>query len=198
MYAIRSYYVSIGRVLLAMGTGLALIYFTSAIPPLGLPIQLAVVWLGMGSLLLALLVITSYSIHYTKLYEISILENENQEYLPEVKIRPGAIVPLSKVIQNTTEYSLETLDLYVCLDANGKAEGQLYHDAGDGYGYKNGAYALLTIKAEKKEDEVIITVSDKLGNFKINNKSTTVHLYANKKVIKCTGVLDGTIKLKTN
>ncbi len=46
---------SIGRVLLAMGTGLALIYFTSAIPPLGLPIQLAVVWLGMGSLLLALL-----------------------------------------------------------------------------------------------------------------------------------------------
>jgi len=45
---------SIGRVLLAMASGLALIYLATLIPSIGLPVQLAVVWMGMGSLLLAL------------------------------------------------------------------------------------------------------------------------------------------------
>ena len=45
---------SIGRVLLAMASGLALIYLATLIPSVGLPVQLAVVWMGMGSLLLAL------------------------------------------------------------------------------------------------------------------------------------------------
>ncbi len=45
---------SIGRVLLAMASGLALIYMATLIPSIGLPVQLAIVWLGMGSLLLAL------------------------------------------------------------------------------------------------------------------------------------------------
>lgn len=131
---------------------------------------------------------------------ISILDegNENNAYLPEVKMRPGAIVPLSKVIQNTTEYSLETLDLYICLDSEGNAEGKLYHDAGDGYGYKNGEYALLTIKAEKQGDEVLVKVADKTGNYKVDNKSTTVYLYVDGKVIKGTGTLDNTIILKIN
>jgi hypothetical protein len=45
---------SIGRVLLAMASGLAIIYIATLIPSIGLPVQLAVVWMGMGSLLLAL------------------------------------------------------------------------------------------------------------------------------------------------
>jgi alpha-glucosidase len=128
---------------------------------------------------------------------ISILPEgtENDKYLPEVKIRPGAIVPMSKVIQNTTEYSLETLDLYICLDANGKAEGQLYHDAEDGYGYKKGEYALLTIEAEKQGDKVVVKVSDKEGKYKINNISTNVYLYTGEKVITGKGKLNETFSI---
>lgn len=46
---------SIGRVLMSMSSGLAVIYFATLIPSIGLPVQLTVVWMGMGSLLLALL-----------------------------------------------------------------------------------------------------------------------------------------------
>ncbi len=46
---------SIGRVLMSMASGLAVIYLATLIPTIGLPVQLAVVWMGMGSLLLALL-----------------------------------------------------------------------------------------------------------------------------------------------
>jgi cytoskeletal protein CcmA (bactofilin family) len=46
---------SIGRVLLSMASGLAVIYLATLIPSIGLPVQMAVIWMGMGSLLLALI-----------------------------------------------------------------------------------------------------------------------------------------------
>jgi cytoskeletal protein CcmA (bactofilin family) len=52
---LRSPRTSITRVLLAMLLGLGLIYFTTMIPSIGISIQIAVVWLGMGSLILAML-----------------------------------------------------------------------------------------------------------------------------------------------
>ena len=46
---------SIGRVLLSMASGLAVIYLATLMPSIGLPVQMAVVWMGMGALLLALM-----------------------------------------------------------------------------------------------------------------------------------------------
>ncbi len=52
---LRNMGTSIGRVILSMALGLAIIYFTTVIPSIGMPIQMTVIWLGMGSLILALL-----------------------------------------------------------------------------------------------------------------------------------------------
>jgi hypothetical protein len=52
---LRSGNTSIGRVLLSMASGLALIYLATLMPSIGLPVQMAVVWMGMGALLLALM-----------------------------------------------------------------------------------------------------------------------------------------------
>ncbi len=41
-----------------------------------------------------------------------------------MKIRGGAIIPTGKIIQNTTENSLDPLTLLVCLDEQGKAAGK--------------------------------------------------------------------------
>jgi cytoskeletal protein CcmA (bactofilin family) len=46
---------SIGRVLISMASGLAVIYLATLIPSIGLPVQMTVAWMGMGALLLALL-----------------------------------------------------------------------------------------------------------------------------------------------
>lgn len=66
--------------------------------------------------------------------EISLVDGDQQDkYQATLKIRGGAIVPTGKIIQNTTEESLDPLTLLVSLDENGKAEGSLYWDNGDGW-----------------------------------------------------------------
>lgn len=80
-----------------------------------------------------------------------------------LRLRPGAIVPLCDVIQNTTEYAASQLTLLVCLDAQGKASGTLYEDAGEGFGHREGDFLLTTFKAQKSGDEVRLSVSKTEG-----------------------------------
>ena len=56
--------------------------------------------------------------------ELSLVEgDQNDKYQAKMKIRGGAIIPTGKIIQNTTENSLDPLTLLVCLDEQGKASG---------------------------------------------------------------------------
>ena len=80
-----------------------------------------------------------------------------------LRIRPGAIVPLGRVVQNTTEESLDPLTLLVCLDDKGEAEGVLYEDDGDGFGYRTGDYRLTTFKARQNGDKVVLSVAASEG-----------------------------------
>lgn len=73
-----------------------------------------------------------------------------------VYLRDGAIVPMGKVIQNTAEYTTDTLTLLVNLDENGQASGMLYVDAGDGFGYKKGEYALYRFTTIQENGEVSV------------------------------------------
>jgi alpha-glucosidase len=91
---------------------------------------------------------------------------EADPYQPEIKIRPGAIIPLGRIIQNTTQASLApagALTLLVSLDPAGHADGWLYDDDGDGFGYKTGAYSLIHYVADKSGNEVVVKVQDSKG-----------------------------------
>jgi len=103
-------------------------------------------------------------------------DSANDEYQPDLLMRGGSIIPLGKVIQNTAEESLDPLTLLVCLDENGKAEGVLYEDAGDGFGYKKGEYLLTTYAAERVGDEVIVRVKDEEGSMKCPERVTQVRV----------------------
>jgi len=59
---------------------------------------------------------------------------------------------------------LEPLTLLVSLDANGRAQGVLYEDAGDGYGYQNGDYLFTTYSAEQAEGEVRVRIESEEGD----------------------------------
>jgi len=74
--------------------------------------------------------------------------------LPELYLRPGSIVSTGPVTQFVDEKPLDHLSLLVCLDAEGRAEGTLYEDAGDGYGYQRGEYRLTTFKAVMREGKI--------------------------------------------
>ena len=83
--------------------------------------------------------------------------------LPRLFLRPGAIVPTSHVMQFVDEKPLDPLTLLVHLDENGKAVGTLYEDAGDGFGYREGDFLLTTYAAERKGNEVVVTVAKTEG-----------------------------------
>ena len=84
-----------------------------------------------------------------------------------MKIREGAIIPTGSIIQNTTEYSIDSLTLYVNPDQKIQAKGRLYHDDGNGFSYKNGDYAVYEFDATAgKENTMVISVRTMEGNKK--------------------------------
>jgi alpha-glucosidase len=62
--------------------------------------------------------------------------------LPDLYLRGGAILPVGPIMQYTGAATVTQLELLVSLDDDQRAEGYLYEDAGDGYGYQRGAYRL--------------------------------------------------------
>ncbi len=90
--------------------------------------------------------------------EISLISGDNEDsHQASLHIRPGAIIPLGKVVQNTTEKSLVPLTLLVCPNENGNAVGTLYEDAGDGFAHQTGDFRRTTFRAETKDGRVVVT-----------------------------------------
>ena len=92
---------------------------------------------------------------------------DNDHFQAVLKIREGAIIPTGSIIQNTTEYSIDSLTLYVNPDQKIQAKGRLYHDDGNGFSYKNGDYAVYEFDATAgKENTMVISVRTIEGNKK--------------------------------
>lgn len=104
-------------------------------------------------------------------------KSQKDKFQPDIHIRDGSIVPTGPIIQSTADYSLKKLTLYVSLDEEGKAEGQLYHDAGEGNGYLKGEYALLDFTAAREGEEVVVRFSRREGSYPIDIDTITVKLY---------------------
>lgn len=98
------------------------------------------------------------------------------KFQPEIRLRGGAILPLGCIVQNTSEESLAPLTLVVSLDAHGEAEGELYEDAGDGYGYRDGDYRLTKYRAFRKDGEVIVSVARREGDRAIAPRKVVVQV----------------------
>jgi alpha-glucosidase len=96
--------------------------------------------------------------------KVSLIDGEAADpYQAALKLRGGAIVPLGKVVQNTNEESLAPLTLLVCLDVHGEAQGALYEDAGEGYGYRRGDYRLTHYRAQQQGNTVRVSIVGREG-----------------------------------
>jgi alpha-glucosidase len=124
-------------------------------------------------------------------------DSANDKYQPNLLMRGGSIVPLGRIIQNTTEKSLNPLTLLVCLDELGKAKGVLYEDAGDGYGYQHCQYLLTTYSVEKQGNKVTVKIADEEGNMKRPQRTANIEIITGRRVIRANGAeTDGiTVKL---
>ncbi|MCP3966258.1 MAG: DUF5110 domain-containing protein [Lentisphaerae bacterium] len=111
-------------------------------------------------------------------------DRENDNFQSTIKIRGGAIIPLGEVVQNTAhpEKMLAPLTLLVVLNEKGTADGSLFWDSGDGYGYENGDYSQYTFHAEQQSDGV--HVNFKLAGGKQLRVPVSVKLYDSKGAVK--------------
>jgi alpha-glucosidase len=82
---------------------------------------------------------------------------------PVLRLRDGAILPVGPGGQTTDEAFQGPLTLIVSLDEDGKARGQLYEDAGDGYGYREGDYSLTTYEATVSNGELDVRIAHQDG-----------------------------------
>jgi alpha-glucosidase len=92
---------------------------------------------------------------------------DDDKYQATLKIREGAVIPTGRVIQNTTEYSLDSLTFYINVDEHKQATGKLYNDDGNGFGYRKGEYAIYELKASSvKNNSIELHVKQSEGDKK--------------------------------
>jgi alpha-glucosidase len=96
------------------------------------------------------------------------LEQTDDGYQPIVMLRPGAIVPVGPVIQSTEDYTTDKITLLINPDSDGSANGTLYDDEGNGYGYQSGDYAIHRfVCSPDRDNRLRIEISHVEGNRKI-------------------------------
>lgn len=113
-------------------------------------------------------------------------DSRNDLYQPDVKLKGGKIIPLGKVIQNTTQYNLDSVTLLVALDSKGRAQGSLYEDAGDGFQYQNGEYLISNFSAVQKETNITVEINKQSGNMEPKGRFYQVN------VVTPNGTVNGT------
>ena len=108
----------------------------------------------------------------------------NHKYHPDLKIRPGAIIPICSPILSTSEFSLDTLTLLISLDSNFKAKGVLYVDSGEGYEYQNGEFSLVEFNAEKINSQINISISNIDGEPLSENTFLDIQIINDDNIVK--------------
>lgn len=86
---------------------------------------------------------------------IEVIPGESKDPdLPELYLRPGAVLPLGPVMQFTDELPLDEVELIVHLDPAGTAVGRLYEDDGHTTAYLDGAFRLTSIAVMGDQVEI--------------------------------------------
>ena len=88
-----------------------------------------------------------------------VLEDKTDKYQAVLKQRPGSVIPLANLAQSTDEMTTDSLTLLVCVDSEGNANGQLYEDDGDGFGYCNGDYLVTKLEATLRKKQLTVNLT---------------------------------------
>lgn len=150
-----------------------------------------------------LLVVPKWAVHPSLpkgIWRTTSIAGENSpadKYQADVKIRGGAIIPLGPVIQNTTQFKLDSLTLLISPDRQGSAQGVLYEDAGEGFSYKKGDYLITKFTAQQAGSLVRVHVEVREGNRKVAGRKYKAIIVTDKGQVegKWSGNNDWVVKL---
>lgn len=106
----------------------------------------------------------------------------DDNYQSFVALRSGAIVPLANLYQSTAEMRTDSLTLLINPNAEGMAEGVMYEDAGDGYGYKHGDFAEYEFCANTIDGNLVVQMVQTNGNRQHQGRKLRVGIVADGKI----------------
>lgn len=123
-------------------------------------------------------------------------ESKDDGYQPFLALRSGSIIPVSNVIQNTDEYSTDSLTFLVNPTIEGVAQGKFYADAGNGFGYRNGDYAQFELKASTMNGKITLQINQTAGQRKETVKFIRLGIVCNGKITYSDWTKDTKVILK--
>ncbi|GAB4545420.1 MAG: glycoside hydrolase family 31 protein [Phycisphaerales bacterium] len=96
--------------------------------------------------------------------------------LPELRLRKGAAIPTGPVVQHSSEQDDAPLTILAHLDEEGRAEGMLYEDDGEGFAFESGGYRLSRIVVTKSETGTRVHLEHVEGDRAESRRELTVKL----------------------
>ncbi|RFM32811.1 TIM-barrel domain-containing protein [Chitinophaga silvisoli] len=125
--------------------------------------------------------------------QLQLIDGDSQDpHQARLLLKGGSILPVGKKIQYTNDNSLEELTLFICLDSTGKASGDLYWDAGEGWAFKKGGYSDLHFQAKEEKGVTKISLMSRKGQYEIDKDVHSVKAV----VLKNGQRYEGVIQLK--
>ncbi len=107
--------------------------------------------------------------------------------LPDLFLRAGSILPTGPIVQHAREKPLDPLTLWVVLDGQGRAAGQLYEDAGDGLEYLDGEFLLTTYEAIRVGEVVTVRIATTEGDLARPARRIVVNVLQNGRTASASG-----------
>ena len=115
-------------------------------------------------------------------WDILPLEDKDDGFQPYLAQRPGSIIPMANLYQNTVEMKTDSLTLLVNPDSEGRAEGRLYEDAGDGFDYQQGQFAEYKLQASTEGKQLTVSLGQVDGKAASKQRTLRVGIVCDGKV----------------
>ena len=126
----------------------------------------------------------------------SLAADDDDPDAPKVQVRPGAILPVRDAQEFTGEKPFDHLTLLIVPDAKGRAEGTLYEDAGDGFGYRRGDFRRSTFLAVREGGRLRVSFGRAEGRRPATSRRLTVRAWTGAAWVSGEGVEGRGLDLK--
>ena len=130
-------------------------------------------------------------------WDIFPLEDKDEGFQPYLAQRPGSVVPMGNLYQNTVEMKSDSLTLLVNPDAEGRAEGRLYEDDGDGFAYQQGNFAEYKLQAATEGKKLTVSISKVGGKAAEKQRTLRVGIVCDGKVTYSPWTAGNSVTMKT-
>lgn len=120
---------------------------------------------------------------------------EDHPDLPDLYLRPGAILPIAPVMLYADERPVDPMTILINLDEEGRALGDLYDDEGEGYSFYRNQNIRIRYTAAVQDEYVYIRLGALDGGLPIPRRKLEVRLLTDQGEVVTTGSERGTIRM---